>query len=83
MTPEPAITCREIAQLTTEFLEGTLDPALRRRFVDHLALCRGCDNFLEQMRATIRLTGMISEDEIPPHQRERLVAAFRDWNGRR
>jgi predicted anti-sigma-YlaC factor YlaD len=83
MTPQPGITCREIVQLTTEFLEGSLEPSVRRRFVDHLAQCPGCENYLEQMRETIRLTGMISEDEIAPQQRDQLVAAFRDWNGRR
>jgi predicted anti-sigma-YlaC factor YlaD len=83
MTREPGITCREIVELTTEFLEGTLAPDVGRRFVDHLAQCPGCENYLEQVRETIRLTGMISEDAIEPHQRERLVAAFRDWNDAR
>ena len=80
MSADHGITCREIVELTTEYLEGTLPPGVRRRFVEHLARCPGCANYLEQMRETIRMTGMISEEEVPPEQRDQLVAAFRDWN---
>jgi predicted anti-sigma-YlaC factor YlaD len=80
MTSEREMTCREIVELTTEYLEGTLPSDLRQQFVDHLARCLGCENYLEQMRETIRMTGMISEDEIPREQRDHLVLAFRDWS---
>ena len=80
MNEDVGITCREIVELTTEYLEGALPESRRRRFEEHLALCHGCANYLEQMRETIRMTGMISEDEVPPAQRHQLVLAFRDWN---
>ena len=41
--------------------------------------CDGCTNYLEQMRETIRLTGMLTEEQVPVAQRERLRRAFRDW----
>jgi hypothetical protein len=31
------------------------------------------------MRETIRLTGMLTEEQIPADQRDRLLRAFRDW----
>jgi hypothetical protein len=31
------------------------------------------------MRGTIRLTGMLGEDQVPAAQLERLREAFRDW----
>jgi anti-sigma factor RsiW len=74
-----SISCREIVELTTDYLEDALEQSLRREFEEHLALCDGCANYLEQMRETIRLTGMISEDEIPADQRDQLLVAFRDW----
>jgi predicted anti-sigma-YlaC factor YlaD len=79
MSQEEGISCRDIVALTTDYLEGTLPQPLRRTFEAHLALCEGCDNYLDQMRETIRLTGLISEDGIPPEQRAELVSAFRDW----
>ena len=79
MSQEEGISCRDIVALTTDYLEGTLPQPLRRRFEAHLALCEGCDNYLDQMRQTIRLAGLISEDGIPPQQRAELISAFRDW----
>jgi anti-sigma factor RsiW len=83
MTEHDGITCREIAELTTEYLEGGLSDSDRLRFEKHLELCRGCSNYVGQMRETIRLTGMISEEQIPSGQREQLVAAFRGWKRQR
>jgi anti-sigma factor RsiW len=73
------ISCRELVELTTDYLEGALDQPRRREFEAHLELCDGCANYIEQMRETIRLTGMISEDGILPEERDKLLAAFRDW----
>jgi predicted anti-sigma-YlaC factor YlaD len=74
------ITCQELVELVTEYLEGTIDADMRVRFEQHLALCDGCTYYLEQMRETIRLSGKVTEDQIPVAQRGRLLQAFRDWN---
>ncbi|HLZ38790.1 MAG TPA: zf-HC2 domain-containing protein, partial [Mycobacteriales bacterium] len=50
MRPGLEIDCQDLVELVTEYLEGTLPPELRRRFEDHLALCEGCDTYVEQMR---------------------------------
>ena len=72
-------TCREMVELVTEYLEGTLPPDARARFEDHLADCDGCTNYLDQMRETLRLMGGLSEESIDPLARDRLLHAFRDW----
>ena len=46
---------------------------------EHLAICDGCTAYLEQMRETIRLTGMLTEEQIPQDQKQRLLEAFRTW----
>lgn len=76
-----APTCREVVELITAYLEGDLVTDERRRVEEHLAGCQGCTNYLEQMRATIRLTGMLTEEQIPEEQKAKLLAAFRDWRG--
>ena len=54
-------------------------PEDRARFDAHVAGCDGCTAYLEQMRETIRLTGMLTEEQVPSRQLERLRQAFRDW----
>jgi len=74
------MTCKELVELVTEYLEGTLAEDLRTRLEQHLAGCDGCTNYLEQMRQTIRLTGKVREENLTPTQREDLLCLFRDWN---
>ncbi len=73
------LTCRELVEIVTEYLEGALAPEDYARFERHLGMCEGCSIYVDQMRETIRLTGMLSEDEIPEDAREALLNAFRGW----
>jgi anti-sigma factor RsiW len=72
--------CDEFVELVTAYLDGTLDPATTRRFVQHLAECDGCDRYLEQIRTTIGTLGHLSEHSLDPEARNRLLTAFRDWS---
>ena len=36
------VACRELVELVTDYLEGALQPAERRRFEAHVAGCDGC-----------------------------------------
>ena len=74
-----ALTCREVIDLLTDYVEDALPEEERRRVEAHLATCDGCTTYLEQMRETIRLTGMMTEEQIPDEEKQRLLAAFRDW----
>lgn len=73
------LTCKELVEIVTDYLEDKLPPAARRRLEEHLAGCEGCSNYLDQMRETIRLLGRLDEDSIPFPVRERLLHAFRAW----
>jgi predicted anti-sigma-YlaC factor YlaD len=79
MSEDTLLTCKEVVEIVTDYLEGTMSPELRKLFEDHLSACEGCSAYLVQMRETIRLTGMLTEDAVPPEQRDRLVSAFRGW----
>jgi anti-sigma factor RsiW len=72
------LACREVVELVTAYLDGALDPTDRERFEEHLVFCGGCENYLEQMRTTIRLTGDV-ERRLPDELHEKLMAAFRGW----
>jgi anti-sigma factor RsiW len=75
------LTCKELVELVTSYLEGTLRGRRRRRFDAHLAGCNGCTRYLAQMETTIRATGSLHEEQVTEEQRTVLLAAFRDWRG--
>jgi anti-sigma factor RsiW len=72
------LACQEVVELVTAYLDDALDPADRERFEEHLVFCDGCENYLEQMRTTVRLTGRV-EDELPAQLQAQLLDAFRGW----
>jgi len=79
---ETHITCREVVELVTDYLEGTMPAEDRARFEEHLTQCDGCERYVDQMRTTIRAAQATAEDdlsEVPPEQLDQLVDAFRDW----
>jgi anti-sigma factor RsiW len=71
--------CREVVEVVTDYLEGTMPPGERLRFDHHLALCEGCQAYLEQMRTVIRVAGRPAVDAVPPETMAGLLRAFRDW----
>jgi anti-sigma factor RsiW len=81
MTTHEEMTCRELVDVITDYLEGKLSEEDRERFEAHLDDCSYCLNYLEQMRETIATLGALSEDSLSAATRERLLEAFRDWRG--
>jgi anti-sigma factor RsiW len=71
--------CQELVEVITDYLEGTLPELDRARFDAHLATCAGCREYLEQMRALIRLSGSLDAKSIAPATRDSLLRAFRRW----
>ena len=49
--------CTEFVALTTDYLDGALDPDATRRFAAHTDECPGCAIYCDQLRATISLLG--------------------------
>ena len=73
------MTCQELTEVLTDYLEGVMPLEDRARFDAHLAICDGCATYVEQMRQTIRLTGELTTEAIAPAARDTLLAAFRGW----
>ena len=76
----PELTCQELVELITDYLEDALPVSERARFEVHIRTCDGCDVYLAQMRTTIRLIGTLAENQVDPAARERLLLLFRDWH---
>jgi hypothetical protein len=73
------ITCREVVELVTGYLERALDADEASLFEEHLNFCDGCITYVEQMRVTVEAVGQIGETDVPADTREKLLTAFRDW----
>jgi anti-sigma factor RsiW len=74
-----ALSCQELVELVTDYLEDALPAPERARFDRHIAGCEHCTAYLEQMRTTIALTGRLRAEELAPEAVEPLLEAFRDW----
>jgi anti-sigma factor RsiW len=69
--------CKELVEVITAYLEGTLPEADRRRFDEHLVECPFCTEYVAQMRETIASLGKVEEPTISPDRRSEVLAAFR------
>lgn len=77
------MSCKELVELVTEYLEGTLSPEDHSRFEEHLVVCPGCVIYVDQMRETVALLGQIPEESVSAEAEQNLLRAFRDWKGKR
>ena len=73
------LTCQELVELVTDYLEGALAPEERSRFDQHIASCANCRRYLDQMLLTLNALHQLSEETIQPDARQALLATFRNW----
>ncbi|MEA2277639.1 MAG: hypothetical protein QOC78_2599 [Solirubrobacteraceae bacterium] len=73
------LTCQQLVELVTDYLEGELAPAERARFEAHIAACEHCAAYLDQMRDTLAILGDLPPEALSADAERDLRAAFRDW----
>jgi predicted anti-sigma-YlaC factor YlaD len=73
------LTCRELTELVTEYLEGQLSLGQRLRFEMHIAMCGHCRAYLRQMKHTVQILGKLPEESVPPDALNELLERFRGW----
>ena len=79
-----AMTCAELVELVTDYVEGTIPDDQRAQIDAHVAVCPPCAHVLDQWRTVIELTGSLGQehaDRLPLDQRAELIAAFRVASG--
>ena len=77
------MTCKELVELVTDYLEDAMAPADVLRFEAHLEECDGCTRYVEQMRETISALGHLPPESLTPEAERRMLMAFRGWQSRR
>lgn len=73
------LTCHELVELVTDYMENALSPTERARFEEHLRGCTVCPRYVEQLRTTVRVIGRLTEENLPDSVRQSLLTAFRTW----
>jgi anti-sigma factor RsiW len=73
------MTCRQVVELMTDYLEGALSGADRARFEDHIAGCDGCRAYLAQLSTTRRVLSKLADEPIPADLQVELMKAFQNW----
>ena len=79
MSAPEDVSCREIVEIVNDYVEGVLSPGEREAVELHLNLCDGCNDYLQQLRLAIALTGELPVDALSPEVEEELCIAFRSF----
>ena len=79
MTAMHALSCREIVELVTDYLEGALDATTTNAFETHIAICPGCQRYVEQIRETVTTLGEVGSDNLSAEAQAGLLEAFRTF----
>jgi anti-sigma factor RsiW len=76
------ISCSQLVELVTDYLEDALPSEQRSLFEEHLNLCEGCVVYVDQLERTVALTGRLREEDVPAEAKARLLAIFSEWGSR-
>lgn len=74
------LTCAEMVEQITDYLEGVLPPDDIARFRTHLTSCDGCEAYLEQVHTTLRALRGTPDEVLSPETESAIIGAFRQWS---
>ena len=77
------MSCRQLAELITDYLEGKLGFGERLRFQLHLGICRHCRAYLSQLEETSAALGTLPVEPPPPEIEAELLRRFQGWKQRK
>jgi anti-sigma factor RsiW len=82
-SPGPTtIECRQIADLLSDYLDGTLPKPTRELLEWHIEGCAPCVAFVNTYRGTVNAATKLKDVEIPPELKQRLLAVLRNHTSR-
>ena len=80
------LTCREIIDFLMDYQNDELEPGVRDRFDEHIAVCPPCVAFMRTYEETIKLGKAAMKDpcngheDIPPELVQAILKARNDGN---
>jgi predicted anti-sigma-YlaC factor YlaD len=72
------LSCKELTEIATDYLEEELSRGERLRVQVHLWMCRYCRSYLDQMRKVVALLRRLPKEPVPPNLLEKLLPQFRE-----
>ena len=66
------MTCKDVIEILSDYLEEALSPAAMARLEQHLRDCPPCIAYLNTFRRSRELAGEVSQVEMPPEMKQRL-----------
>ena len=79
MSSTRTLTCKELTEVLTDYLEGVMPLEDRARFEAHLAICEGCVTYVDHMRQVIATVHELRADDVEATAPDDLLEAFRAW----
>lgn len=73
------LTCQQMTELGTAYLDGELRFVQRISFRLHLGMCRHCRTYLRQLEATIDSLRRLPAEPLPSAVEADLLQRFRGW----
>jgi hypothetical protein len=70
------LSCQQIVDQTSDFIERRLRLRSRLAFLMHIAMCRGCRTYVGQVRLTLLSLRNLPRKAPPEGVRESLVSRF-------
>jgi anti-sigma factor RsiW len=70
------LSCGNVTDRASDYLDATMAPGERERFARHLASCVGCTRYVEEIRQTIHGLGSLPREPMPDDMKERLRQAL-------
>lgn len=70
------LTCREVTECASDYLDGNLPFGRRLAFRLHLMMCRHCRRYVDQLARTVALVRAAGREATDPEAVDRIVAAL-------
>lgn len=76
------LSCKEIRELSSDYIERSLPESLMDKVRRHLSFCPPCSNFIDSLSRTVNLLRGLPKEEVPPEAREHLKQRLARESGR-
>ncbi len=72
----PEITCQEIVQWVSAYLDEHVEDDRKRQIALHLAICAGCETYVKQITTVRNIVGLLPKAGEEPSDLRRLRHTF-------
>ena len=70
--------CHEARMLSSDYLDGELEPSLRQKIRAHIAECPACAAFINTLKSTIDILRAAPPQPIPDGYQARILQRIRE-----